>query len=55
MNTISSLNIRCGFKANSFAGVIEIDDSSVANVKHVLKKMLLSGLLYNKGDRLPGD
>lgn len=44
VNTISSLNIRCGFKANSFAGVIEIDDSSVASVQHALKEMLLSGL-----------
>lgn len=36
--------IRCGFKANSFAGVIEIDNSSVASVQHALKEMLLSGL-----------
>ncbi|CAI8826061.1 hypothetical protein EMIT091MI3_290022 [Kosakonia quasisacchari] len=44
MNTITALLIRCGFKANSFAGVIEIDDSSVADVQHALKEMLLSGL-----------
>ncbi|HHT0386375.1 TPA: DEAD/DEAH box helicase, partial [Klebsiella michiganensis] len=29
VNTITALLIRCGFKANSFAGVIEIDNSSV--------------------------
>ncbi|CAI8850615.1 hypothetical protein EMIT091MI3_30001 [Kosakonia quasisacchari] len=44
MNTITALLIRCGFKANSFAGVIEIDNSSVATVQHALKEMLLSGL-----------
>ncbi len=40
MNTITALLIRCGFKANPFVGVIEID----ATVQQVLKKMLLSGL-----------
>jgi ATP-dependent Lhr-like helicase len=44
VNTITALLIRCRFKANSFAGVIEIDDASVATVQQVLKKMLLSGL-----------
>ncbi len=44
VNTITALLIRCGFKANSFAGVIEIDNSSVASVQHALKEMLLSGL-----------
>ncbi|PWF51791.1 DEAD/DEAH box helicase [[Kluyvera] intestini] len=44
VNTITALLIRCGFKANSFAGVIEIDNSSVATVQHALKAMLLSGL-----------
>ena len=44
MNTITALLIRCGFKANSFVGVIEIDDASVATVQQALKKMLLSGL-----------
>lgn len=44
VNTITALLIRCGFKANSFAGVIEIDDASVATVQHTLKEMLLSGL-----------
>ncbi|ECW0371921.1 DEAD/DEAH box helicase [Salmonella enterica subsp. enterica] len=44
INTITSLLIRCGFKASSFAGVIEIEDSSVASVQSALKKMLLSGL-----------
>ncbi|MBW1253709.1 DEAD/DEAH box helicase [Pantoea allii] len=44
VNTITALLIRCGFKANSFVGVIEIDDASVATVQQALKKMLLSGL-----------
>ncbi len=44
VNTITALLIRCGFKANSFAGVIEIDDASVATVQQALKKMLMSGL-----------
>lgn len=44
VNTITSLLIRCGFKASSFAGVIEVEDSGVASVQRVLKKMLLSGL-----------
>ncbi len=44
VNTITALLIRCGFKANSLAGVIEIDDASVATVQQALKKMLLSGL-----------
>jgi ATP-dependent Lhr-like helicase len=44
VNTITALLIRCGFKANSFAGVIEIDDASLASVQHTLKEMLLSGL-----------
>ena len=44
VNTITALLIRCGFKANPFAGVIEIDNSSVATVQHALKEMLLSGL-----------
>lgn len=44
VNTITALLIRCGFKANSFAGVIEIDDASVTTVQQALKKMLLSGL-----------
>lgn len=44
MNTITALLLRCGFKANSFAGVIEIDNSSVASVQHALKEILLSGL-----------
>ena len=38
------LIIRCGFKASSFAGVIEVEDSGVASVQRALKKMLLSGL-----------
>jgi hypothetical protein len=38
VNTITALLIRCGFKANSFAGVIEIDNSSVV-VQHALKEM----------------
>ncbi|WP_439412458.1 DEAD/DEAH box helicase [Enterobacter ludwigii] len=44
VNTITAFLMRCGFKANSFAGVIEIDDSSVVYVQHALKEMLLSGL-----------
>ncbi|MEL2302941.1 ATP-dependent helicase, partial [Klebsiella pneumoniae] len=44
VNTITSLIIRCGFKASSFAGVIEVEDSGVASVQRALKKMLLSGL-----------
>ncbi|WP_336340366.1 DEAD/DEAH box helicase [Enterobacter cloacae] len=44
VNTITALLIRYGFKANSLAGVIEIDDASVATVQQALKKMLLSGL-----------
>lgn len=44
VNTITSLLIRCGFKASSFAGVIEVEDSGVASVQRALKKMLLSGL-----------
>ncbi|EHC2232442.1 DEAD/DEAH box helicase, partial [Escherichia coli] len=44
VNTITSLLIRCGFKASSFAGVIEVEDSNVASVQRALKKMLLSGL-----------
>jgi len=44
VNTITALLIRCGFKANAFAGVIEIDGSNVASVQHALKEMLLSGL-----------
>ncbi|CAI1784532.1 DEAD-box ATP-dependent RNA helicase CshA [Serratia ficaria] len=44
VNTVTALLLRRGFKANSFAGVIEIDNSSVASVQHVLKEMLLSGL-----------
>ncbi|MBS9443064.1 DEAD/DEAH box helicase [Photorhabdus heterorhabditis] len=44
VNTITALLMRCGFKASSFAGVIEIEDSSVASVQHVLKEMLFSGL-----------
>ena len=44
VNTITALLIRCGFKANSFAGVIEIDDASLATVQHTLKEMLLSDL-----------
>lgn len=44
VNTITSLIIRCGFKASSFAGVIEVEGSGVASVQRALKKMLLSGL-----------
>lgn len=44
VNTITSLLIRCGFKASSFAGVIEVEGSGVASVQRALKKMLLSGL-----------
>ncbi|HBC7422588.1 TPA: DEAD/DEAH box helicase [Serratia marcescens] len=44
VNTITALLIRCGFKASSFAGVIETQDSNVASVRHALKEMLMSGL-----------
>jgi len=44
VNTITALLIRCGFKANSLAGIIEIDGSSVASVQQALKGLLLSGL-----------
>ncbi|HBE9077498.1 DEAD/DEAH box helicase [Serratia fonticola] len=44
VNTITALLIRYGFKASSFAGVIETGDSTVASVRHALKEMLLSGL-----------
>lgn len=44
VNTITALLMRCGFKASSFAGVIETGDSTVDSVRHALKEMLLSGL-----------
>lgn len=44
VNTITALLIRCGFKANSLAGVIEIDGSSITSVQQALKGLLLSGL-----------
>lgn len=44
VNTITALLMHCGFKASSFAGVIETENSSVASVRHALKEMLLSGL-----------
>ncbi len=44
MNTITALLIRCGFKANSLAGVIEIDGSSITSVQQALKGLLLSYL-----------
>ena len=44
VNTITALLLRSGFKANSYAGVIEVGDSIVASVQQALKEMLLSGL-----------
>lgn len=44
VNTITALLMRCGFKATSFAGVIETECSSVASVRHALKEILMSGL-----------
>ena len=44
VNTITALLIRCGFKANSLAGVIEIDGSSITSVQQALKDLLQSGL-----------
>lgn len=44
VNTMTALLLRSGFKANSYAGVIEVGDSIVASVQQALKEMLLSGL-----------
>lgn len=44
VNTMTALLLRNGFKANSYAGVIEVGDSIVASVQQALKEMLLSGL-----------
>ncbi|MCK2180648.1 DEAD/DEAH box helicase [Hafnia paralvei] len=44
VNTMTALLLRSGFKANSYAGVIEIGDSIVASVQQALKEILLSGL-----------
>ncbi|CPR18939.1 DEAD/DEAH box helicase [Brenneria goodwinii] len=44
VNTITALLMRSGFKASSFAGVIEIEHASLSSVQHALKEMQLSGL-----------
>ncbi|OAT14931.1 ATP-dependent helicase [Buttiauxella noackiae ATCC 51607] len=44
VNTMTALLLRSGFKANSYAGVIEVGDSIVASVQQALKEILLSGL-----------
>lgn len=44
VNTMTALLLRSGFKANSYAGVIEVGDSNVASVQQALKEILLSGL-----------
>lgn len=44
VNTMTALLLRSGFKANSYASVIEVGDSNVASVQQALKEILLSGL-----------
>ncbi|PHZ22183.1 DEAD/DEAH box helicase [Yersinia massiliensis] len=44
VNTMTALLLRSGFKANSYAGVIEVGDSNAASVQQALKEILLSGL-----------
>ncbi|STA75303.1 Uncharacterised protein [Citrobacter freundii] len=39
VNTITSPLTHCGFKASLFAGVIEVEDLSVASALRALKKM----------------
>lgn len=44
VNTLSALLIQCGFKASSFAGVVEVEKTTVAEVKQTLASALQDGL-----------
>ncbi|NDL66053.1 DEAD/DEAH box helicase [Acerihabitans arboris] len=44
LNTLSALLLNSGFKTGSFAGVIDVEQTTVDEVKRVLAKMLRAGL-----------
>ncbi|WP_413735499.1 DEAD/DEAH box helicase [Sodalis sp. RH21] len=44
LNTLSALLLNSGFKTGSFAGVIEVEQTTVDEVKRVLAKILRAGL-----------
>ncbi|MDC9581132.1 DEAD/DEAH box helicase [Xenorhabdus sp. PR6a] len=44
VNTLSALLLQCGFKTGSFAGVIEVEQTTVDEVKQMLANTLRDGL-----------
>ncbi|MBD2784138.1 DEAD/DEAH box helicase [Xenorhabdus sp. DI] len=44
VNTLSALLLQCGFKTGSFAGVIEVEQTTVDEVKRMLANTLRDGL-----------